>query len=254
MVSHSKENYTVREECRQRTRLELLCYIGNAYFSQIVLVSGPTKSPLALHTQNQTDRPPMRPGTHVQASLLVTSTNHVKAQDIIIHPNNKHIDITKLLADLHKLKRGEKLKTPVRVEPTTTEKVEKENQAVANNNFRGGSRGELKEEAQQGHDDDEEEHDPEVLARREKQLDTFKRSIDYRYVPLRHIYVVYHVVRIVPSCMKSLLNTTCIKHIISGPIWSQCRRNGDQEGCQPLQRRRESSVVEPGTGLLDSGS
>ena len=44
MVSHKKENYTVREECRQRTRLELLCYIGNAYFSQIVLVSGPKLS------------------------------------------------------------------------------------------------------------------------------------------------------------------------------------------------------------------
>ena len=35
MVSHSKEHYSVREECRQRTRLELLCYIGNAYFSQV---------------------------------------------------------------------------------------------------------------------------------------------------------------------------------------------------------------------------
>ena len=166
----------MRDECRQRTRLELLCYIGNAYFSQIILVSGPTKSPLALHNHNQTDRPPMRPGTHVQASLLVTSTNHVKAQDIIIHPNNKHIDITKLLADLHKLKRGEKLKTPVRAEPTT-EKVENEN-----HNLRGsGSREPKGEEGQQKYDD-EEEYDPEVLARREKQLDTFKRSIDYRCV------------------------------------------------------------------------
>ena len=166
-MSHAKEHYTVRDDCRQRTRLELLCYIGNAYFSQIVLVSGPTKNPHALHTQNQTDRPPMRPGTHVQASLLVTSTNHVKAQDIIVHPNNKHIDITKLLADLHKLKRGEKLKTPVRVEPS--EKATDESHEV-----RGGPK-----EASQGQ---EEEQDPEVLARREKQLDTFKRSIDYRFV------------------------------------------------------------------------
>merc|ERR1712192_50966 len=53
-----------------------------------------------------------------------------------------------------------------------TEKVENEN-----HNLRGGSR-EPKEE--QRYDDDEEEYDPEVLARREKQLDTFKRSIDYR--------------------------------------------------------------------------
>merc|ERR1719239_1894045 len=131
----------------------------------------------ALHTQNQADRPPMRPGTHVQASLLVTSTNHVKAQDIIIHPNNKHIDITKLLADLHKLKRGEKLKTPVRSGPSS-EKVEDENHMVVNEH-RGGSK-ETKEGASQGQDRQEEEQDPEVLARREKQLDTFKRSIDYR--------------------------------------------------------------------------
>ena len=179
-MSHLKENYTVRDECRQRTRLELLCYIGNAYFSQNVLVSGPTKNPLALHTQNQTDRPPMRPGTHVQASLLVTSTNHVKAQDIIVHPNNKHIDITKLLADLHKLKRGEKLKTPVRIGPSS-EKVEDVDHMVVNEH-RGGSR-EMKEGASQGQDRQEEEQDPEVLARREKQLDTFKRSIDYRFVP-----------------------------------------------------------------------
>merc|ERR1712192_182126 len=53
-----------------------------------------------------------------------------------------------------------------------TEKVENEN-----HNLRGGSR-EPKEE--QRYDDDEEEYDPEVLARREKQLDNFKRSIDYR--------------------------------------------------------------------------
>jgi len=180
VVSHTKESYTVREECRQRTRLELLCYIGNAYFSQVVLVSGPTKNPLALHTQNQADRPPMRPGTHVQASLLVTSTNHVKAQDIIVHPNNKHIDITKLLADLHKLKRGEKLKTPVRVGPVT-EKVELDENHKMVNELRGGRSKDPKEEASQGEErQEEEELDPEVLARREKQLDTFKRSIDYR--------------------------------------------------------------------------
>ena len=111
----------------------------------------------------------------MQASLLVTSTNHVKAQDIIVHPNNKHIDITKLLADLHKLKRGEKLQTPVRLGPT--EKVEDEN-----HEYRGGSK-EPKEEASQCQDRQEEEKDPEVLARREKQLDTFKRSIDYRFEP-----------------------------------------------------------------------
>jgi len=183
VVSHTKESYTVREECRQRTRLELLCYIGNAYFSQVVLVSGPTKNPLALHTQNQADRPPMRPGTHVQASLLVTSTNHVKAQDIIVHPNNKHIDITKLLADLHKLKRGEKLKTPVRVGPVT-EKVELDENHKMVNELRGGRSKDPKEEASQGEErQEEEELDPEVLARREKQLDTFKRSIDYRLLP-----------------------------------------------------------------------
>ena len=145
------------------------------------MVSGPTKSPLALHTHNQADRPPMRPGTHVQASLLVTSTNHVKAQDIIVHPNNKHIDITKLLADLHKLKRGEKLKTPIRVGPT--EKVEDENpriKEVRNAPKESKDKEEAsREDAHQLHE--EEEQDAEVLGRRERQLDTFKRSTDYRF-------------------------------------------------------------------------
>ena len=188
MVSHMRESYTVREECRQRTRLELLCYIGNAYFSQVVLVSGPTKNPLALHTPNQADRLPMRPGTHVQASLLVTSTNHVKAQDIIVHPNNKHIDITKLLADLHKLKRGEKLKTPVHVEPVAEKLDQDENHMVVEEPRGGGGSREAKEEASQDRQE-EEERDPEVLARREKQLDTFKRSNDYRFVPPIKLYL-----------------------------------------------------------------
>ena len=55
----------------------------------------------------------------------------------------------------------------MRVEPS--EKVTNESHEL-----RGGSK-----EASQGQ---EEEQDPEVLARREKQLDTFKRSIDYRFV------------------------------------------------------------------------
>ena len=50
-MSHTRENYTVRDDCRERTRLKLLCYIGNAYFSQDFVVSGASKSVLASETQ-----------------------------------------------------------------------------------------------------------------------------------------------------------------------------------------------------------
>ena len=56
VVSHCKERYLHREEYRERTRLELACYIGNAYFTQFHLVSGATKSPLSLHCPEQGTR------------------------------------------------------------------------------------------------------------------------------------------------------------------------------------------------------
>ena len=173
------------------------------------MVSGPTKSPLALHTHNQADRPPMRPGTHVQASLLVTSTNHVKAQDIIVHPNNKHIDITKLLADLHKLKRGEKLKTPIRVGPT--EKVEDENPRVKEvRNAPKESKDKEEASREDAHQLHEEEQDAEVLGRRERQLDTFKRSTDYRFS------TVFQIDRILgPGYNSNLFNTNANSKLVS---------------------------------------
>ena len=185
-MSHTRENYTVRDDCRERTRLRLLCYIGNAYFAQDFVVSGASKSPLALHTHNQADRPPMKPGTHVQASLLVTSTNHVKTQDVSLHPNNKHIDITKLQSDLHKLKRGERLKTPVRAGTTETtdgEDVKHTDVDQQPKELKGLS-------FHRRCDDEEEERDSEVLTRREKQLETFKRSSDYRFCTRLHWWLL----------------------------------------------------------------
>jgi hypothetical protein len=49
VVSHVAERYLHREEYKERTRLELACYVGNAYFIQFHLINGASKSPLSLH-------------------------------------------------------------------------------------------------------------------------------------------------------------------------------------------------------------
>jgi len=161
VILHSKERYLHREEYKERTRLELACYIGNAYFTQFHLVTGASKSPLSLHNPEQNSRLPLDPGTPVTAVVLVTATNHVKLQDINVQQGKKNIDITKLLADLHKLKRGEKMKTPTKFTNEPKTNVNKENDAEVE------TFGEF-------------EMDQELLARREKQVETFKKTEDYQ--------------------------------------------------------------------------
>ena len=76
---------------------------------------------------------------------------------VALHPCRRDTDVTKLLADLHKLKRGEKLATPTR-----TAREEREEEAVAEVGVQ------------------EQEVEEEVVARRERQVETFKASADYR--------------------------------------------------------------------------
>jgi len=171
VVLHAKERYLQREEYKERTRIELACYIGNAYFTQFNLITGASKSPLSLHCPDQSNRIPLEPGTPVTATVLVTATNHVKLQDIVVQPGKKTIDIQRLLADLHKLKRGEKIKSPPQVAEEPKEAAANSGTNDKENNIEtaevGGGGGDL-------------ELDEELLARREKQVETFKKTEDYR--------------------------------------------------------------------------
>jgi len=108
-VSHGKEKYQPRhfsvkseEEYKERTKIDLACHIGNAYFMQTRYIDANAKSPFNLVRREGRRQIQLMAGTPLSVMILVTSTNFVKVDDVSINEDKRPVDIRKIIADLHK--------------------------------------------------------------------------------------------------------------------------------------------------------
>jgi len=172
-INHTTERYFVRDEYKERTKVELACHIGNAYFILNHPIGANVKSPLNL-VKKIGNRMFLAPGTPVSVTILVTSTNFVKVADIVVNYDKRVVDVEKILSDLHKLKRGEKLEV-------TPEARERELSSSENSSkFRDKSGLLRTSHSNNRRDKNEIETDKDILARREKQLNYCKKTDDYK--------------------------------------------------------------------------
>ena len=81
-VSHRSERFTTKnskdDTARERTRIELACHIGNAYFMLTHLVQAGAKSCFNLVRKEGIKRTVLTCGQPLTVMILVTSTNFVK--------------------------------------------------------------------------------------------------------------------------------------------------------------------------------
>jgi len=179
-INHCTERYFARDEYKERTKVELACHIGNAYFILNHPIGSNVKSPLNL-VKKAGNKTVLSPGTPVSVTVLVTSTNFVKVAEISVNHEKKIVDVEKILSDLHKLKRGEKLEVC-----SEFRKCEQKSDGASldtNGNVDSRDRsGLLKfgQEKFEKHDKNDVETDKDILARREKQLEYCKKTDDYR--------------------------------------------------------------------------
>jgi len=179
-INHCTERYFSREEYKERTKVELACHIGNAYFILSHPIGANVKSPLNLvkKTGNKTL---LTPGTPVSVTVLVTSTNYVKVAEISVNHEKKIVNVQKILTDLHKLKRGEKLEVC-----SEFKKCEQRGEGASfdtNGNVAVRDRPGLFKFGQDKlhrYDKNDVETDKDILARREKQLEYCKKTEDYK--------------------------------------------------------------------------
>jgi len=193
VISHAKERYIVRQEYKERTKIELACYIGNAYFLLVHLINANVKSVLNLllkigdgESNRGSGRGGMKtvlqPGSPVSVTVLVTSTNYVKVVEIVEARDKKSVDVRKVLSDLHKLRPGERPGPDSEV--NEVDKVE--DHLDTNSNLTDGDRRPAKvgllqsKEMIKRNEFREEETDSVTLTRRKKQLDYCKRTRDYQ--------------------------------------------------------------------------
>ena len=180
-IKHSTERYMARDEYKERTKIELACHIGNAYFILSHHIPANVKNPLNL-VKKTGKKIILKPGTPVSVTVLVTSTNYVKVVEIAVNHEKKVVNVEKILSDLHKLKRGEKLE--VCPEFRQCEQGSQGAGVDTNGNLNAvrGKSGLLKfgQPSGQKHDKNDVETDKDILARREKQLEYCKKTDDYK--------------------------------------------------------------------------
>lgn len=182
-ISHSTERYVAREEYKERTKIELACHIGNAYFILTHHLNSNVKSPLNL-VKKTGMKVVLAPGTPVSVTVLVTSTNYVKVADISVNEEKKPVNVEKILLDLHKLKRGEKLEGCSVIRNFDQKACGGVESLDSNGNKRSEEKptGLLKFNTHKHnrYDKNEVETDNDILARREKQLEYCKKTDDYK--------------------------------------------------------------------------
>jgi len=104
-VSQRSERYNPKKEddTKVRTRIDLACHIGNAYFILTHYIASGAKSPFNIVKQEGSGkRIVLESGTPVSVMVLVTSTNYVKVDSLSINHEKKPVDINKILTDLQK--------------------------------------------------------------------------------------------------------------------------------------------------------
>jgi len=104
-VSQRSERYNPKkdDDTKLRTRIDLACHIGNAYFILIHYIASGAKSPFNIVKQEGSGkRVVLESGTPVSVMVLVTSTNYVKVDSLSVNHEKKPVDINKILTDLQK--------------------------------------------------------------------------------------------------------------------------------------------------------
>ena len=182
-VNHRSERYqtkNAKEETRERTRIELACHIGNAYFLLTHLVQPGAKSPYNLvKKEAAAKRVVLTVGQPLTVMILVTSTNYVKVDDIGLNYDKRPVDINKILTDLQKKQhcgkdegwteqplQNSQANGPSRAseQPRRVNSSHVKSRPVSNNNAVVT----------------ETETDPTILSRRQKQIEYCKRTDDYK--------------------------------------------------------------------------
>lgn len=104
-VSQRSERYNPKkdDDTKVRTRIDLACHIGNAYFILTHYIASGAKSPFNIVKQEGSGkRVVLESGTPVSVMVLVTSTNYVKVDSLSVNHEKKPVDINKILTDLQK--------------------------------------------------------------------------------------------------------------------------------------------------------
>ena len=104
-VSQRSERYNSKkdDDTKMRTKIELACHIGNAYFILTHYIASGAKSPFNIvKTEGSGKRIVLDSGTPVSVMVLVTSTNFVKVDSLSVNHEKKPVDINKILTDLQK--------------------------------------------------------------------------------------------------------------------------------------------------------
>lgn len=104
-VSQRSERYNPKkdDDTKVRTRIDLACHIGNAYFILTHYIASGAKSPFNIVKQEGSGkRIVLESGTPVSVMVLVTSTNYVKVDSLSVNHEKKPVDINKILTDLQK--------------------------------------------------------------------------------------------------------------------------------------------------------
>jgi len=182
-INHCTERYVARDEYKERTKIELACHIGNAYFILSHPIAANVKNPLNL-VKKTGNKIILIPGTPVSVTVLVTSTNYVKVVEIAVNHEKKVVNVEKILSDLHKLKRGEKLEVCSEFRQCEREQGSEGASVDTNGNVDTAKDkpGLLKysQSSLMKYDKNDVETDKDILARREKQLEYCKKTDDYK--------------------------------------------------------------------------
>ena len=194
-VSHRSEKFATRnysskkeDEYKERTRVELACHIGNAYFILVHYIPSGAKSPFNLVRKegaHNHKRIVLSSGSPVSVMILVTSTNYVKVDDISVNYEKKLVDINRILTDLQKKQSNSKDCNNSWGSLTSSNSEASTKSPPAHNNvtpsgghhnknskyFSGRPAGNMVVEV---------ETDTTILTRRQKQIEYCKRTDDYK--------------------------------------------------------------------------
>jgi len=183
VVRHARERFQAREETRERTHIELACYIGNAYFKLGHLINTNVKSVYNLVRRGQQAGVQLSPGQPVSVTVLVTNTNFVKVVSIEESPRQgarqvRCVDIERVLRDLTKGAGARNRQDTDREKENTRQDFLLNN--PTNAGIVPGQAGGVVASQHKPVPGYEIETDVVTLARRQKQVDYCKRTRDYQ--------------------------------------------------------------------------
>jgi len=190
-VNHKTERYASRnyankseDEYKERTRLDIACHIGNAYFILTHHIQAGAKSQFNLVRKEGTGkRTLLTTGSPVSVMILVTSTNFVKVDDITVNYDKKPVDINRILTGLQKKQtntRSEDGWGSVSSGASNDSNQSKVDSSSSSNNSNNRATHYNRRQPNNPQNPVEVETDSTILTRRKKQLEYCKRTDDYK--------------------------------------------------------------------------